>query len=118
MDTVDTKVVKRFKEITNHDTRDKAAYAGRADSIRRQLLATFRGLRSGVPLELHIEIAPGKAYAIAFNEPDLWGDEAKPHPLGLYRVSFLFYHQLTIEEASLGSLACPLRANPVIFVEK
>ena len=52
MDTVDTKVVKRFKEITNHDTRDKAAYAGRADSIRRQLLATFRGLRSGVPLEL------------------------------------------------------------------
>jgi len=28
---------------------------------------------SGSPEDKHIEIAPGKAYAIAFNEPDLWG---------------------------------------------
>jgi hypothetical protein len=31
---------------------------------------------SGTSEDKHIEIAPGKAYEIAFNEPDLWGDEA------------------------------------------
>ncbi len=73
---------------------------------------------SGSPEGETHEIAPGKAYTVTFNEPDLWGDEAKPHPRGLYRVVFLFYHELTIEEAPLGNLACPLRANPLTFAEK
>ena len=84
--------------------------------VSRRRRAHACGLRLSTG-ETH-EIAPGKAYTVTFNEPDLWGDEAKPHPRGLYRVVFLFYHELTIEEALLGNLACPLRANPVTFAEK
>src|SRR5437867_8462336 len=54
----------------------------------------------------------------ALKRPDLWGDEAKPHPRGTYRVIFTFTHDLsTIGEASFGNRICPLRANPVVFTE-
>ena len=66
----------------------------------------------------HVEILPGEIYTKALKRPDLWGDEAKPHPRGTYRVIFTFTHDLsTIGEASFGNRICPLRANPVVFTE-
>ena len=64
-----------------------------------------------------IKIAPGMAYTKTFEEPDLWGDEAGPHPAGRYRVAFTYFYRSATGDASLGPLPCALHASPIVFVE-
>ncbi len=39
-----------------------------------------------------ITLPPGGLYTKVFDQLDLWGDEATPHPGGSYRVTFIYWN--------------------------